>query len=293
MKQLRDSDEEKGFIMKKLCIGFAPVLLLVFGILPAFAASGKIDIAVSVPPQAYFVERIGGSLVLVHILIPGGADPHSYEPTPRQLINLSASRIYVKVGTPTFPMESKYLSTLLERNPLMTVIDTSAGMKFRTGDPHVWTSPTLVKITASNIAKALVTHDPLHKDYYARNLAEFLSEIDGLDQWIRKSLKGKSGSSFIIYHSAWGYFADAYNIIEIPIEEEGKPGSAARIREIIDLARKKGIRDVLVQKGFDERNARAVAAELGGKTVEVDPLARDWPQGLKKFTATLRDVLKR
>ncbi len=279
--------------MRKLFIGIAQAFLLGFGILSAFAAPGKIDITVSVPPHAYFVERIGGNRVLAHIMIPGGANPDTYEPTPRQLINLSNSRMYVKVGAPNFPFENKYISTFLDSSPRMTVIDASQGMKFRGEDHHVWASPALARITAANIAKALVVNDPLHKDEYERNLQEFLAEIDRLDQEIRKSLKEKAGYSFMTYHPAWGYFADEYNIIQIPIEEEGKPGNAAHIRKMIDLARKKGIRDVLVQKGFDARNARTVAAGLGGKTVEVDPLARDWPQGLKKFTASLKDVLKK
>ncbi|MHB8828200.1 MAG: metal ABC transporter solute-binding protein, Zn/Mn family [Syntrophales bacterium] len=279
--------------MRKLFIGIAQAFLLGFGILSAFAAPGKIDITVSVPPHAYFVERIGGDRVLAHIMIPGGANPDTYEPTPRQLINLSNSRMYVKVGAPNFPFENKYISTFLDRSPRMTVIDASRGMKFRGEDHHVWASPALARITAANIAKALVVNDPLHKDEYERNLQEFLAEIDRLDQEIRKSLKEKIGYSFMTYHPAWGYFADEYNIIQIPIEEEGKPGNAAHIRKMIDLARKKGIRDVLVQKGFDARNAQTVAAGLGGKTVEVDPLARDWPQGLKKFTASLKDVLKK
>jgi len=279
--------------MKKPLFSIIPAFLLLFGTLTAFAASGKIDITVSVPPQAYFVERIGGNHVSTHIMIPGAANPDTYEPTPRQLINLSNSRMYVKVGAPTFPFENKYLSAFLDRNPRLTVIDASAGMKFRTGDPHVWTSPAPVRIIAANIAQALSIHDPSHKEEYERNLTEFLAEIDRLDQWIRKSLKGKSGYSFMIYHPAWGYFADEYNIVQLAIEEEGKPGNAAHIRQMIDLARKKGIRDVLVQKGFDARNARAVAAELGGKIVETDPLARNWPQGLKALTGTLTNVLRK
>jgi zinc transport system substrate-binding protein len=97
----------------------------------------------------------------------------------------------------------------------------------------------------------------------------------------------------MIYHPAWGYFADEYHIIQIPIEDNGKPGSAVHIRKMIDLARRKGIRDILVQKGFDAKNARTIADELKGKVVEVDPLDRDWPNGLKSLTAVLTNVLRK
>jgi zinc transport system substrate-binding protein len=267
---------------------------------PAVAATGKgepdppkIDITVSVPPQAYFVERIGGNHVSVHIMIPGGANPATYEPTPRQLINLSNSRMYVKVGAPTFLFEDKYLHAFVDRNPRMTVIDASSGVKFRTGDPHIWTSPAPVRIAAANIARGLADYDPSHKEEYEKNLKKFLSEIDNLDQSIIKSLKGKSGWSFMIYHPAWGYFADEYNLIQLPIEEKGKAGNAAHIRAMIDLARQKGIRDILVQKGFDAKNALTVANELGGSVVEVDPLERNWPQELRDFTGKLVNALRK
>ncbi|MCK9362048.1 MAG: zinc ABC transporter substrate-binding protein [Syntrophales bacterium] len=278
-------------MMKKQFPIIITAFLMFFVTFPAFAASEKIDIAVSVPPQAYFAERIGKNHVSTHIMIPGGANPDTYEPTPRQLINLSHSRMYVKVGAPTFPFEKKFLLTFLDRNPHLTIIDSSAGLKLRTGDPHTWTSPASVRIAAANIAKALVIYDPSHKDEYERNLAEFLAEIDRLDQGIRKSLQGKGGYSFMVYHPAWGYFADEYNLVQIPIEEEGKPGNAARIRGIIDLARKKGMRDVLVQKGFDARNARTIARELGGRIFEVNPLGRNWPSELRTFTGALTHVL--
>jgi zinc transport system substrate-binding protein len=279
--------------MQNSLLKMTACFVLMWAGMPAFAAPARIDITVSIPPQAYFVERIGGNFVSTHIMIPGGANPATYEPTPRQLIELSNSQMYLKVGTPTFFFEKKYLQTFVDRNPRMTVIDESAGVALRTGDPHIWTSPARVKVAAANIAEALVKYDPSHRGEYEKNLKDFLTEIDSLDRWIQKSLEGKKGWSFMIYHPSWGYFADEYGIVQIPIEEGGKPGNAAHIRKMIDLARQKGITDILVQRGFDDKNARTIAAELKGSVAEVDPLARDWPRGLRAFTATLVKALRR
>lgn len=257
------------------------------------AASGKIDITVSVPPQAYFVERIGGNHVTAHVMIPAGANPATYEPTPKQLVSLSTSNMYVKVGVPEFVFEKKFLMTFLDRNKGMTVVDSSEGIRLRKGDPHIWTSPAPVRVIAATIAHALIRQDPSHRGDYEKNLAGFQTEIDQLDRWITKKLAGKEGFSFMIYHPAWGYFADAYGLIQIPIEEEGKAGNAAHIRKMIDLARKKGIHDVLYQEGFDARNAGAIAKELGGEVLAVNPLERNWPAGLRDFTGKLVTVLKR
>jgi zinc transport system substrate-binding protein len=97
----------------------------------------------------------------------------------------------------------------------------------------------------------------------------------------------------MVYHPAWGYFADEYGLTQLAIEEEGKPVSAAHIRKMVDLARGKGIRAVLVQKGFDTKSARAVARDIGGEVVETDPLERDWFSGMRTFTTILTQVLRK
>lgn len=259
----------------------------------AAASTVKIPVAVSILPQAFFVERIAGDRVTVYVMIPKGASPETYEPTPHQLVALSDSKIYVKVGAPGFPFEEKYLKTIIDRNHKMAVVNMSDGVTLRKGDPHVWTSPTAVRIAAGNIANALIAYDPANKAQYERNLCAFLREIDSLDQEIRQSLAKKRGHAFMVYHPAWGYFADHYGLLQLAIEEEGKPFSAAHIREMIDLARTKGIRAIFVQKGFNVKSARTIAREIGGKVVEADPLERDWIVEMKRFAELLTWVLRK
>ena len=169
----------------------------------------------------------------------------------------------------------------------------SDGVTFRKGDPHVWTSPSAVRIAAGNIARALIAYDPPHREEYGKNLHAFLREIDMLDQEIRRAFAGKQGYAFLVFHPAWGYFADDYGLRQLSVEEEGKPVSAAHIRVMVDLAREKGIRAILVQKGFDTKSARTVAHEIGGEVVETDPLERDWLTGMRAFTTLLTRVLKK
>jgi zinc transport system substrate-binding protein len=280
--------------MRKVCLGMIFCLLILPGIgVAAFAADRDIPVSVSILPQASFVELIAGKRATVHVMIPKGASPEMYEPTPQQLVALSDSRIYVKVGAPGFPFEEKYLRTFLDRNRKLTVVGMSDGMAFREEDPHVWTSPAAVRIATKNIARALIAYDPAHREEYERNRQAFLREIDTLDQEIRRALAVKKGYAFMVYHPAWGYFADDYGLRQLSVEEEGKPVSAAHIREMIDLAREKGIRAILVQKGFDTKSARTVAREIGGEVVETDPLERDWLTGMRIFTALLTRVLRK
>ena len=280
--------------MRKVFLGMVfGLLILPQIVVAAFAADREIPISVSILPQAFFVERVAGERAAVHVMIPKGANHETYEPTPQQLVALSDSRIYVKVGAPGLPFEEKYLRTVLDRNRKLIVVGMSDGMTFRKEDPHVWTSPAAVRIAAKNIAQALIAYDPPHREEYERNLYAFLQEIDALDQEIRRALAGKKGYAFMVYHPAWGYFADDYGLRQLAVEEEGKPVSAAHIRRMVDLARGKGIRAILVQKGYDTKSARTVAREIGGEVVETDPLERDWLAGMRTFTALLTRVLRK
>jgi zinc transport system substrate-binding protein len=273
--------------------------LWLFLILPVLSvgaicrADEGIRISVSVLPQAFFVERIAGIHARVSVMIPKGANHETYEPTPQQLVVLSDSQIYIKVGAPGFPFEEKYLKTALGQNRRITVVGMSDGMTYRKEDPHVWTSPAAVRIAAQNIGRALSTYDPARRDEYRQNLRLFLADVDQLDGEIKRALLGKKGFSFMVYHPAWGYFADEYGLLQLAVEEEGKPVSAAHIRSMIDLARKKGILAILVQKGFDTKSSRAIARDIGGEIVEADPLARDWLSGMRQVTAVLTRVLRK
>ena len=174
-------------IVRYLMVGLG--MLFFLGFIPSgIEASDKIKVSVSVLPQAYFVERIGGDRVETQVMIPMGASPATYEPTPQQLVMLSESKLYIKVGVPTFPFEKKYFDSIIEKNKKMTVVDMSDGVEYRSfsfkrdvKDPHVWVAPSTVKIAAKNIYKALSKIDPSNKDYYKRNLDSFLMDIEQLD----------------------------------------------------------------------------------------------------------------
>ncbi len=244
-------------------------------------------VAVSVAPQAYFVEKVGGRYVSVEIIVPPGANHETYEPTPRQLVNISHASICLLVGTDAFPFESKITEIIKKDNGGIDLVRMSDGVSLRKDDPHLWLSPAIVKVTAQAIFRALSARDPAHADYYRANLNSFLGEIDSLDREIRKLLGGKKGASFMVYHPAWGYFAAEYGLTQLAIEEEGKPLGAAHIRKMIDLAREKDLTAIFVQKGYDTKSAAMVAAQIGGRIVETDPLAKDWPATLRSFAEAL------
>jgi len=277
---------------KAIIIFFVTFAFFLSLALEAQAGPNRIKVSVSVPPQAYFVERIGGDRVETQVMLPGHSDHDTYQPTPQQLIRLSQSRVYVKVGVHDFTFEARYIDPALAGRKIK-VIDMSQGVRVLNGDPHIWTAPAPVRQAALNIYRGLSEFDPPSEAFYKTNLDKFLADIDSLDREIKDLLKGKAGGAFLIYHPALGYFAAQYGLIQLSIETEGKTPSASQIRRTIETARGKEIRTVLVQKGFDRKNASAIAADIGGKLEEIDPLERDWLRGTRAAAIKVSSAVRK
>ena len=302
----------------------------------ASASEDKPVVAVSILPQAEFVEKIAGDQVRVLVMVPQGADPHTYEITSGQLRDLSKAQMYVKVGS-GLDFENVWMDRLIAQNSGMLIVDSSSGIKLRTmgdhshvdedhdhdehdaedhdheeheaedhdheeheadednhthshthaagaKDPHIWTSPQEAKIMVNNIYAGLVQIDPDNKDLYMQNRDAYLAELDAVDAIIRETLAGKEGSSFIVYHPSWGYFADEYGLVEVSVEMEGKEPSAKDMQRLIDTAKEKNISVIFVQPGFSATSAKAIASEINAEVVAIDPLAKDYIDNLAKVS---------
>lgn len=159
-------------------------------------------------------------------------------------------------------------------------------------DPHVWLSPALVRIQAGHILSALKQADPGHAGEYEKNYTHFLEKISRLDAELKDVFKGKQGLQFMVFHPAWGYFAHAYGLTQVPIEIEGKDPKPAQLEKLIRHAREHSIRMVFVQPQFSAKSAEVVAREIGGKVAFADPLAEDWEANLQYVARQFKAALK-
>jgi zinc transport system substrate-binding protein len=272
---------------------------------PPPAAGARIRVAVSVPPQAYFVRRIGGDHVQVDVMIPPGYSHVDYPLTPRQVAALSRARLYVAVGHPAFEFERVQLASVLRDLPGIQVVDMSRGMRLLAGggegdedehghgegDPHVWVAPDTVAVAARNIAAALEGIDPAHAAEYRANLQGFEAEVAALDREIRARLAGAEGARFMVYHPTWGYFAREYGLQQVAVEAEGKEPSAQRLIQLIDQARREKIEVVFVQAGFPRKSAQVIAEAVHGRVLIADPQDPDWPGNLRRVSRELQEAL--
>jgi zinc transport system substrate-binding protein len=286
---------------------------------PVFPAAGEpIPVFVSIPPQKYFVEKIGGNRVSVSVMVPPGANPHIYEPRPGQMTALSKSRIYFAIGV---SFETVWLPKFAKLNPRMRIVhtdkgidkiamvehrhdeenagETKPGTKHTDGeeasvslDPHVWVSPPEVRIIARNILQALLEIDPANHSTYKSNTDAFIAEVEKLDRDLQEIFKDMKGFKFMVYHPAWGYLARAYGLEQVPVEVEGKEPKPEQLKGLILKAKKDGIKVIFVQPQFSTKSAEVIAKEIGGQVIFADNLSPEWEKNLRgqaeRFKAALR-----
>ncbi|MBF0350818.1 MAG: zinc ABC transporter substrate-binding protein [SAR324 cluster bacterium] len=266
-------------------------------LLPQLAWSEPLHLTVSIMPQKYFVEKITGNTVSVNVMVPPGADPHTYEPKPRQMMELQQSKLYFSIG---IEFENIWLPRFKDINTNMQIIPTDQGIPKLGGqiesfeeesdhqhewlDPHIWLSPLLVKIQIVHMLQALIRLNPEQTELYQQNYQRFQAELDQLHFELQQRFQTAESKTFLVFHPVWGYFAQAYGLTQVPIQIGGKEPKPGQLKMMILAARKQGIHTLFLQPQISSRTADLVSRETGASLIVLDPLAYDWPATLKTAT---------
>lgn len=250
-------------------------------------------VTVTISPYKYFVDQIAKGKVNVNVMVSNGNNPETYEPYAQQMMELSKSALYLKVGSIGF--EQTWMKKLQDNAPDMKVIDTSVGIKpAKTPggniDPHVWMSCSNARIIASNILKALCELEPKNKAFFEKNYQSLLSIIDKRDSTIKESFKKDPDlvRKFVIYHPILTYFARDYQLEQLAIEEEGREPSASQLKSLIERARKEKIKFCLIQAEFANRNTTTFINESHTKPMDINPLQGDWNWAMQEAAAAVQ-----
>lgn len=285
---------------------------------PSNAVAEPIDVSVSILPQAYLASRVAGDLARVHVLVPVGQSPHSFEISPQQMADLAGSRVYFAVG---IQFEERVLEKLERMNPGLVVVQTGEGVPTRsmvegghTGggvpersttdderhepggrqhdawrpDPHIWLNPRFASVMTENIRDGLASVDPGNAAAYEANSRLLMEDLRELDEEIARTFEPHAGRSFYVFHPAFGYFADRYRLVQTPIEIAGKEPGIRGLISFVERARADGARTIFTQIQFPDRAAAAAAAEVGAEIVALDPLPRDYIEGLRDIAENVR-----
>ena len=264
------------------CIGIAFALALALGAVapsgcvPGDAFPDRQTIVVSVPPLAYFANRLAGDRFNVSALVPPGTDPHHFEPSMSQLLDLNRAVLYLEIGHPRLEFETMLRERHFEDYPDLPILSLVESTEMMPEDPHVWTSPRVAEIMARKIAARLREMAPDDPELETR-LQGLLNDIHGVDEKLRRwSLRPEATRSFISHHPAWAYLARDYGLRQIAIHRNHAEPSAARLAQIVERGVEEKVRIVVVQPGYSEEAAQIVATEIGAVVVVVDPLGANW-----------------
>jgi zinc transport system substrate-binding protein len=280
----------------------------------------RLQVFVSIPPQSYFVERVGGERVQVHVLVQPGQDPHVFEPSPRQMMALTSADIYFGIG---FQFEEIILKKMSSNNTAFTLVRTNRDVGYRkleehsrenprvkkrhrengidgdskignsgTPDPHVWLAPPQIAVIVQNTYKGLVMVDPKGEPGYRLNLDTFLDELNEVHERLGRLLGPHRGRSFFVFHPSFGYFADAYGLRQIPVQIKSKSPSPKQIEQLIEEAQKEAVGILFVSPQFDQRSARTIANAVGGTIITIDPLGQDVLRNLEYIAMKIEGSFK-
>ena len=299
--------------LKILSIFFLLFIILLSACQPENQETGlqekSTQVTVSILPQAYFVDRISGGSVSVNVMVGPGQEAHTYEPKPEQMRALTQSNILFTIG---LEYEAVWVPRFKDINPNLAIIDSAKGIQripLTTDhsheddeeshedeeneglDPHVWLSPENGKIIAENTLVALNTLIPESAEMFRENFDALIADIENLDRDINDTLNTLEQRKFMVFHPAWGYFADHYNLEQFPVQVGGQDPSPSELAALVDMAQNEKIKVIFVQPTFNTASAAAVAQEIGAEVAVIDPLAKDWLSNLEIAAKAFKSAL--
>jgi zinc transport system substrate-binding protein len=242
-------------------------------------ANPRIEVVVSVEPQRWLVEAIGGEWVAVGVLVQPGESPATYMPTDAQVTGLMRSAVYFRIGV---PFENGAWFDAVAKSGRISMVDLRQDIELRGNDPHIWLSPRLLSIQARTVAEAISRVDPNHRADYRANLEALQAQLASLDTRLRLQLEPFSGRKFFVFHPSWGYFANDYGLEQVAIESGGREPSDSELTALQRQARQASTTTVFVQPQIQGRGARAFAAAIGARLEILDPLAADVDLNLRR-----------
>jgi zinc transport system substrate-binding protein len=273
-----------------------------------------IKVAVSIPPMKEWVNRIAGDRAEVIVIMPPGSNPHSFEPSPRQLAELGTAKLWFSINV---DFEYSFKPKLRSMFPKLQIVDVTKNVQFRrlrpteqehdeeaaeghsenidpalqNRDQHTWLGIEQAKAEIKVIQDSFIAIDPEGRELYKSNCQNYLKDIDIVYSTLKTKLAPLSGAKVFVYHPAFGYFLDMFDIEQVAVELGGKEPTQKELYALIDLAKKEKARAVFTQAQFSESAAKAIASAIGAAVMPIDPLAADWLNNLSRIGQALSTAI--
>jgi zinc transport system substrate-binding protein len=293
---------------KSILLVFLGLILTgIFGAGPGQGQPPKMRVAASILPLADFCRQIGGDRVEVQVLIPPGASPHAFEPSPGMLVDLTKAKVLVYIGAGLEPWLDKYTKALPGKKPAVVEVTHSIDLITKipehaekepshgqqqaneaghthesgTGNPHVWLDPILALDICRQIAAAFILMDPENKAFYEQNLKHYEEKLSELDQKIAAETATFRLREFVGFHPSFTYLARRYKLKEAGIIEvaPGREPTPRALKNIIKAIHHYGIKVIFSEPQFNPRIAEVLAKEAGVSVLSLDPIGGRPPYG--------------
>ena len=251
----------------------------------------KIKVIASIVPLADFAKQVGGERIDVQLLLPPGASPHTYEPTPKALREVNDAKVFIKIGAGLENWAEKIITA--SGNKGLIIVDSSKGIQLirdvhshhpspithhsslnSYADPHIWLNPVIANDIVTKIEKALIEADPENAKIYEKNALLYREKLSQLDKEISDKIKTFSIKEYVTFHPAWNYFSKRYGLRVAGVIEElpGKEPSPKHVARIVREVKRIGSKVIFAEPQFNPKIAEAIARESGARVLFLDPI---------------------
>lgn len=304
-----------SFILLMCCIFVFSQALFAFGSRDADLKTKPL-VAVSILPEAYFLQEIAGDKLDVLVLVGEGQSPHSYEPKPSQISALSKADVWILSG---LDFEEGLVPKIKKQIPNLPIIDITKTLQYRrlmpweqdshthdeesesfgtaqtdvkrrAVDKHTWLGRANAKLISREIYLALIAIDPENTNFYKKNFDSLVFLIDKTFNDIALELMHLQGKIVFVFHPSFGYFFDEFGLKQIAFEVDGKEPSAKQMADLVSLVKAENAKAIFVQKQFSKQAAEKIASQTGAKVLMLDPLSKDYIENLKTMAKTIKDA---
>lgn len=299
-------------IEKKYFLSILVILLVSLSLLAGCTAHNKaveipqgieknLTIACTIPPQEEFIRAVGGENIDVLVMVPPGANPHTFEPTPSQISRLEKADLYITLGS-GIEFENRWIARISEMFPDLPLVNSSERIPLIHGDehhhegkssadvgeheaidPHIWLSLRNSAEMVNTTCDAMTRLRPLQKENFEQNRDQYLARLSHLDIEIRRVLTNIPTRTILVYHPSFGYFCNDYNLTQISVEENGREPAAQSLANLIDKARTEKISLIFTEPEVSTRGAETLAAEINGKIILISTLSRDYLKNMQNI----------
>lgn len=305
-----------------LCFSLGVTILILFGFCFLIGCSGRdqtlsherLNVAVSVEPHAFLLERIGGNRLRIEVLVPAGREPEHYQTTPDKVAALSKAKVLFRTG---MPFEEMLIPKLKSNANNLKIVDLRNRITLRSlelhdhhshangnihvhndnipihnnniplhneSDPHIWFAPTILKTEVQTVLQTLSEIDPAGAAQYQKNAEQFLEEIEELRIDLVKRLAPFKAKTVFVFHPAYGYFCDEFGLRQRAVEFEGKSPKPQQLTALIkEIRHTEDIPVIFVQPEFNQAPTQAITETTGIKMIIHSPLERNVLQSMKRF----------